>query len=205
MTDEEFVEASKGYFKRRQIDLHIGCCLLAKIDPESKDPPVGTGYKNWDDEPEPTPFDYTRRPFDVAVRAIRGEYPNNQLATSETVQFPIDDAKSVVLSTRTFVAWATKQWPDGTKSLVLAEKAYQLDKANSPAGYLSSKGKGKTKVERNWEEIKKISDALRKELGRKVLRMSLNEYSLILEKRVRGKPCQRSAQTIRKNPERIDW
>ncbi len=74
MTDEEFYELSRPYFKRRYFDLHTGCCLLAKVDPESEGFVVGDGFVDWEEQDgDGKDYDYTQRPFTVALRAINSK------------------------------------------------------------------------------------------------------------------------------------
>ncbi|WP_291734770.1 hypothetical protein [Leisingera sp. F5] len=134
MSVEDFVSVSEKYFRRQYIDLHIGCCLIARVDPEQKEEPVGKGHMCWDIESSPFPEDYTRRYFNVALRALRGERPVNPLKAVSIKSDPIEDGKDVILSARTFVNWVIAQWPGTTMYFDAAEKHYQKSKPKMPEG-----------------------------------------------------------------------
>lgn len=195
MSLTDFVKVSEEYFRRRYIDLHIGCCLVARVNPALKKEPVGKGYLSWDQEPDPMPYDYTRRPFDVALRALRGELPDNPLIPAKTLPETIEDARDVPLSTRTFVAWAMKQWPDTKAHLRAAEDHYKKVKSESPAGYLRSKQSAHDQI---WMTIRDEFEALKESLGEKADETSVHELARQLAARIKSTPHQRGVHALRK-------
>ena len=115
MTDKEFVKASAVYFGQRYWSLHIGCCLIAKVDPKSKLETVGTSYLEWTENDEDEEYDYTKRPFLIALRAI-STTEKNAPGLYKTVPLPVArksdeilNGNDVVVDTRIFVKWVTEQ------------------------------------------------------------------------------------------------
>lgn len=197
MSNDDFVEASEKYFKRSFINLHIGCCLLAKVDPELKKVPVGKGYKQWDFEPEPEPgvYDYTRRPFLVALRALRGECPEHPLVPAVPLPKEIEDASDITLSTRTFVKWALSRWPHNTDFLREAEDHYSMKKAKTPTAFLSNQ---KSATAKKWAAIQAEFRKLLEDYGEKAQKMSNRNLALELKKRLDGKLYSAKPETLRK-------
>lgn len=136
MTDKEFVKASEEYFGKRFWDLHVGCCLIAKIDPEEKSKSVGLDYLEWTENDDDENYDYTKRPFLIALRAISAA-ENSFPDLYKTVPLPVDvkpdkiqSGKDIVVDTRIFIKWVIEQWPDSCAHFVMAENEYELRKMN---------------------------------------------------------------------------
>ncbi|MBY6066222.1 hypothetical protein KUW17_05675 [Leisingera aquaemixtae] len=195
MTDSDYVEATKKYFQRNFIDLHTACCLVAKVNPALKEEPVGKGYMQWDTQPEPEVYDYTRRPFLVALRALRGEIPEHPLHPAQPLPLEVKDARDIMMSTRTFVTWALKKWPDTTGYLQKAEDYYAKKKAKSSTGFLSTK---KSPAEMKWAAIKAEFEKLLADCGAAAAKMSTRELADDLAKRLVGKQHAAKAETLRK-------
>ncbi len=150
MSDEDFVLASKLYFGQRFWDLHIGCCLIAKIDPDTKKSPVGRDYLDWTEEDEDE-YDFTKRPFIVAMRAI-SERDQGQLKFTNTAPLNVTERKDVIatgkdvkIDTRVFVRWVLEQWPEGCSHFNQAETAYQKRKLAKKEQIAKNQGKQQLK------------------------------------------------------------
>lgn len=195
MSDADFVKASEKYFKRSRITLHIGCCLVAKTNPELKSEPVGKGYLNWDNHPDPKPYDYTRRPFLVALRALNGEVPTTELKAAEPLPKKVGDAQEIVVNMRTFAAWALAQWPLATGHIKKAEEHYAKRKSNSPAGYLSNKN---SSYNIKWAAIEKEFQKLYASYGASAKSLSNRKLATDLQLKLKGTRYQTEAETLRK-------
>lgn len=189
MSDADFVAASLPYFQEKYFNLHIGCCLLAGINPQSKSIPVGQNHLKWAEYTGPN--DYTMRPFTVAMRCIKGEQP---ILNTHHINEPIKNGKDVILDVRVFVAWAIKKWPNGCSHFEAAEKAYQERKNKNPAAnYLSHK---KTKAQIRNEKQSQAFFELYKEPGNK--KLSNRKLAGKLEQKIKDTYFEASLETLRK-------
>ena len=129
MSDKDFVKASEKYFNVSRWNLHVGICLLSKVDPKAKIPVVGA-FLDLSDENNLGEKDDLDRPYTYALEAIslaKGQigqtYDVSPLTVLEETQ--AEDAAKYIVNPRAFVKWATSRWPDSTGHLQLAEEEYQ--------------------------------------------------------------------------------
>lgn len=200
MSDAEFVELSLPFFKKKYWSLHIGCCLVAKVNPLSH-PGVGVGFEDWSEDDLDNVADYTRRPFQAAVRSI-GARSDNELFEFEKpklrahrVQDPLTDGQSVLLDATVFVNWVLKRWPDQSSHFKLAWARRQERKAGSVDGYLSAgtKQSGSAKDIKRRNAFLALQEALGPELG-KTSDRSLAE---LLAEKIKGESFAGAPTTLR--------
>lgn len=190
MSDEKFVELSLPYFKKKYLNLHIGCCLLAKTNPETMKNPIGQDHQDYTEDDV---FDsFVFRAFGVALRSVNGEIP---ILNTHDVTKPIKNGMDVILDIRVFIAWALEKWPSFTH-IEAAENAYRERKSKSPiANYL---GKDKSKQQIKEEKRIQAFKELLEELGVKHFKLSMRQLAKKLAARIKDTDFSLSSESLRR-------
>ncbi len=202
MSDVDFVDISLPYFKKKYWSLHEGCCLIAKVNPQTH-PGVGAGYEDWSEDDLESEKDYTRRPFQVALRSILArseadlfEFEKPKL-DAHRVDTPLVNGNSVLLDATVFVEWVLKRWPEQTMHFESAWKARQNRKANSISGHLGAIGQ--TKGSLNDAKRREAFVQLRNDMGSKYDQTSDRELAKLLADRIKTEKYSAKPETLRKS------
>ncbi|KNG95021.1 hypothetical protein [Pseudaestuariivita atlantica] len=200
MSDAEFVELSLPYFKKKYWSLHVGCCLIAKVNPISH-PGVGVGYSDWSEDDPDGVDDYTRRPFQAAVRSIVArsdadlfDFEKPRLR-AHTIEDPLISGQSVLLDTTVFVHWVRKRWPDQSSHFKLAWTRREARKSAAIDSYLSA-GSGQNASTKDTKRRNAFAE-LQKELGSELGNLSDWQLAERLAKRIKNETFAAAAATLR--------
>jgi len=125
MSDTDFAKVSERYFDDRYIDLHTGCCLIKKEDPQLRlDEQRIVGQDYLKKSARDATYDETMRPFRAALSSMK-QTPNYTPLIPEKWKKKIKNGLDVRFNTRDFIVWAIEENKNTSSHLKLAESRYR--------------------------------------------------------------------------------